>query len=79
MHQLSLEAKISIVHGCLVKKRQYKDVAQQHQVKVTLVSYLVKKAKGNKHFLKELRQAEEERKSKRTIVSSEIMAILREE
>ena len=55
MHQLSLEAKINIVHGCLVEKKQYKDVAQQHQVKVTLVNYLIKKAKGNKDFLKELR------------------------
>ena len=55
MSQLSLENKIKIVHDCLLEKKLYKDVALKHHVKVTLVSYLIRKAKNNINFLKELR------------------------
>ena len=61
LHQLSLAEKVDICHEVIVEKMAYDDIARQHRVAKSLITYLMGRVRKNKDYIQDLKQESDRR------------------
>ena len=64
LYMLTLAEKTSIVHKILIKHEKQAEVAREFRIKPMTVQALTNKARNNRRFLQELREAKDDQEAK---------------